>query len=260
MPFKILSVDDNIYNPTDTISALPALLDKEGYEVAVTADGNAAYDLVFEVKPDVIVLDDGLQYWQLHRDLDIVVLSARRPFGSGFVLPMGDLREPISGLRRAGLVLLTGAASIPEDRLASVRAAVSRLAPGVPVFAANHEPVSIRNVETGVEQDVTWMADRKVFAFCGIGQPESFLNSLHSLRPSLVGNTTFPDHYRLSDADITAIIDGANVCGAEAIVTTEKDCARLGGRHIPHLYTLVIELKIEDNLRFAQYIANRINP
>lgn len=57
MPFKILIVDDNIYNPTDTISALPALLDKEGYEVAVTADGNAAYDLVFEFKPDVIVLD-----------------------------------------------------------------------------------------------------------------------------------------------------------------------------------------------------------
>jgi tetraacyldisaccharide 4'-kinase len=53
--------------------------------------------------PDVIVLDDGLQYWQLHRDLDIVVLDARKPWGSGFVMPMGDLREPASGLRRKRL-------------------------------------------------------------------------------------------------------------------------------------------------------------
>lgn len=59
MPFKILVIDDHIHDKTDTISALPALLEKEGYDVAVTADGEAAYDLVFEYKPDLIVLDIG---------------------------------------------------------------------------------------------------------------------------------------------------------------------------------------------------------
>jgi DNA-binding response OmpR family regulator len=59
MPFKILVIDDEIYNKTDTISAIPTLLEREGYEVAATADGNAAYDLVSEFKPDLIVLDIG---------------------------------------------------------------------------------------------------------------------------------------------------------------------------------------------------------
>ena len=57
MPFKILVIDDNISDRTDTISGLPALLEREGYEVAATADGETAYDLVFEYKPDLIVLD-----------------------------------------------------------------------------------------------------------------------------------------------------------------------------------------------------------
>ena len=57
MPFKILVIDDNIRDRTDTISGLPALLEREGYEVATTADGEIAYDLVFEYKPDLIVLD-----------------------------------------------------------------------------------------------------------------------------------------------------------------------------------------------------------
>jgi DNA-binding response OmpR family regulator len=57
MPFKILVIDDNIHDKTDTLSGLPALLEREGYEVAATADGEAAYDLVFEYKPDLIVLD-----------------------------------------------------------------------------------------------------------------------------------------------------------------------------------------------------------
>lgn len=57
MSFKILVVDDNIHDTTDTISALPSLLERKGYELAVTANGEAAYDLVFEFKPDLIVLD-----------------------------------------------------------------------------------------------------------------------------------------------------------------------------------------------------------
>ncbi|MBC8135678.1 MAG: tetraacyldisaccharide 4'-kinase, partial [Fibrella sp.] len=64
--------------------------------------------------PEVILLDDGLQYWQLHRDLDIVLLDARRPFDNGFVLPRGLLREPPSHLSRAGLVILTRADRVTD--------------------------------------------------------------------------------------------------------------------------------------------------
>jgi tetraacyldisaccharide 4'-kinase len=70
-----------------------------------------------EFHPDVIVLDDGMQYWQLHRDLNIVLLNACDPFDNGYTFPRGLLREPPSHLRRAGIVVLTNARRAePEQR------------------------------------------------------------------------------------------------------------------------------------------------
>lgn len=83
MPFKILVVDDEIHDKTDTISSLPALLEKEGYQVAITADGEKAYDLVFETRPDLIVLD--LQFKS--QDIDgIEICQAIR--ASGYQAPI----------------------------------------------------------------------------------------------------------------------------------------------------------------------------
>lgn len=257
----VASDGSNILSASAEVGDEPILLARTlpGIPVVVGKDRRESGRLAIDrFSPDVIVLDDGLQYWQLHRDLDIIILNAGKPFGSGFVLPTGDLREPISGLRRAGLVLLTGTHSVEDDLLA-VGAAVSMRAPGVPILAANHQPVCIKNTETAECKNLDWISGREVFAFCGIGQPESFLRSLRDLHASIGGNLVFPDHYRLSDRDITAIIDGAKACGAEAIITTEKDFARLDGAPIPDLHTLVIKLEIEDSSHFAQYIANRIN-
>ncbi len=78
MPFKILVIDDHIHDKTDTISALPELLEKEGYDVAVTADGEAAYDLVFEYKPDLIVSDIGFGAQNIN---GIEICQAIRDFG-----------------------------------------------------------------------------------------------------------------------------------------------------------------------------------
>lgn len=257
----IASDGENVLSTSAEVGDEPILLAKTlpGIPIVVGKDRRKSGKLACErFSPEVIVLDDGLQYWQLHRDLDVVVLNARKPFGSRFVFPMGDLREPISGLRRAGLVLLTGTESLADAECDAVRTAVSKLAPEIPVFSSNHQPVCIRNVETGEENDLNWIAGRSVFAFCGIGQPDSFLRTLRDLGASICGNLIFPDHYRLSDRDITAIIDGAKACGAEAVITTEKDVARLDDALIPNLRTLVIKLEIEDSSHFAQYIANRI--
>lgn len=231
-----------------------------GVPVIVGRDRRASGKLAMEnFKPDAIVLDDGLQYWQLHRDVDVVVLNAKKPFGSGFVLPMGDLREPVTGLRRAGIVLLTNTASVADSHIASVREAVSRFAPGVMTFCAQHRPSHILDAETGDMLDLNWLAGRKVFAFCGIGHPDAFFESLRDLQAVITGSIVFPDHYRLSDRDITAIIDGANECGAEVILTTEKDLARMDDRRIPRLFALAITLDIEDTTAFAQYIADSIH-
>lgn len=232
--------------------------------------------------PDVIVLDDGLQYWQLHRDLDIVVLDARKPFGSGFVMPMGDLREPISGLHRAGIILLSNSRFIKDAEYKALLTRISKLAPSAKIFRCAHEAVSFRNVETGEEADLSWAQGRRILAFCGIGKPLAFLHMLEDLGALVSRSVIFPDHHRLSEHDISSIIDEAAACSAEAIVTTEKDIARFGAlccgnaddaepndickykfpqhsRQIPNLFALIIKLEIEDHASFTQHITNRIN-
>ena len=80
----------------------------------------------------VVILDDGFQYLKLARDIDIVTVDATRPFGLGHVLPRGYLREPLSALNRADLILLTRVDQC--ENLDSVRDRLNQIAPSVPIF------------------------------------------------------------------------------------------------------------------------------
>lgn len=251
---------------TDSVEAgdEPILLARTlpGVPVVVGRDRRESGKLACErFAPDVIVLDDGMQYWQLHRDLDIAVLDAKKPFGSGFVMPMGDLREPASGLSRAGVILLANTRAVGDAQYRALTDRIARLSPGASVFRCAHEPVCFVSVETGEQVGLEWAKRREVLAFCGIGRPVSFLDMLDGLGASVTRSIVFPDHYRLSDLDVKRIIDEAEACGAEAIVTTEKDSARLGsGITIPKLYALVIRLDIEDSASFAERVNGKNTP
>lgn len=231
-----------------------------GVPVVVGRDRRASGRLACErFSPDVIVLDDGMQYWQLDRDLEIAVLDAKRPFGSGYLMPMGDLREPASGLRRADIVLLANAREIGDVGFRSLLDRIEKLS-GCSIFRCAHEPICFINAETGESVGLEWVRGRRVMAFCGIGRPTAFLDMLDGLAAVVLCHILFPDHYRLSGADVKRIIDEAEACRAEAIITTEKDIARLGTPPvIPKLYALAIRFEIEDSAGLAQHIANRID-
>ena len=102
MPFKILVIDDYIYDKADTISGLPALLELAGFEVATSADGRSAYDLVFECKPDLIVLDIGFP----HQDIDGIEICRS--------IRTEDYRAPI--------ILITGTFTETESVLEGFKA------------------------------------------------------------------------------------------------------------------------------------------
>ena len=232
-----------------------------GIPIVVGRDRRESGKLACEqFAPDVIVLDDGMQYWQLHRDLDIVVLDAKKPFGSGFVMPMGDLREPASGLNRAGVILLANARAIDDAHYIALIDRIAKLAPSATIFRCAREAVCFTDALTGERIGLEWAKRRSVLAFCGIGKPISFLDMLDSLGAFVARSVIFPDHYRMSCLDRKRIIDEADACDAQAIVTTEKDIARLGESiDIPTLHALVIRLEIEDGASFAQHITNWIN-
>jgi tetraacyldisaccharide 4'-kinase len=198
-----------------------------GVPVVVGADrARAGARALAEFALDVLVLDDGLQQRRLHADLRIVCLDARRPWGNGHLLPWGALREPRQALARADLVVLTRAES--ATGLAALRAELAGLCPAAPVALAAHEPETVLDVATGAVLPLTVLAGRPLLAFAGIATPEALGATLAALGVRPRGLIGFPDHHPYSAADLAGLVAAAQVSGATALVTTEKDAMRLG--------------------------------
>lgn len=173
---------------------------------------------------DVVLLDDGFQHWQLERDLDLVLLDALRPFGYGHLLPRGLLREPLSALGRAGVVVLTRAERVDEAALGAIRDRV-REHSNAPVAVAHARPSGVE-VE-GTTHPPGWLSGRRIFAVCGIGHPEAFVAHLESLGAAVVDRRFLPDHASPTETEWIALRKAAWAAGAQYVVTTRKDAVKL---------------------------------
>ena len=175
---------------------------------------------------DVCLLDDGFQVWNLAKDLDIVLLDARRAFHNGFVLPRGMLREPPRHLGRAGVVLLMDTERVDSEALAALRERVRRLAPRADLVEACRVPERLWNLHTGEEVPLSRLQGLPVVALSAIGNPHGFEALLRSLGASVHG-MRLPDHHTYTPADLAAAEEMARATGAAAIITTEKDSVKL---------------------------------
>lgn len=161
---------------------------------------------------DCLLLDDGFQHFALARDLDVVALDAREPFGGGL------RREGRSGLRRAGAVVLTRASRANAAAIDAAKAEVRRLSPGAVLAVSDHEPADPPADLRGAP----------VFASAGIADPSSFLHTLESLGARVVGTRWFPDHGMTDAGAIAAAMGEAKRLGAERFVVTQKDMVKIG--------------------------------
>jgi tetraacyldisaccharide 4'-kinase len=183
-------------------------------------------ELLANTPTDVVVLDDGFQYFRLARELDIVLVDALRPLGEQRLFPAGTLREPASHLRRAQAVWITHADLAPAAALAGVRGEVTALAPEAVVAVTRHRALTMRLLHNGREvEPASQIADARVLALSSIGNPLAFEMSLSRLGAREVVPLRFPDHHQYTGADAAAIAERASETGR--VVTTEKDAVRL---------------------------------
>ncbi len=200
-----------------------------------------------------VILDDGYQHTALKRDLDIVTLDSSCPFGNGHLFPRGTLREPVEGLKRADLFLLTRvdmAASMGSS-VEDLRRKLRSVNPAAPVLESVHLPVYLENVITGERLELEFLTGRNVFAVSSIGNPQSFEKTLRNLGARLVDEFRFADHHRYTPGEIARIRCMAQEKGVRIWLTTQKDVVRLEpfrnsfvtGEAVDVL-ALVIELKI----------------
>lgn len=186
---------------------------------------------------DLLLLDDGFQHRRLARDVDVVLLDARDPFGGGWQLPRGFRREPQRGLRRARVVILTRADRVGgrgepriEQLIADVRRAAAR--PDLPVLLENHRATALVDRQGAVVASIAELRAVRVFVFSGIGDPHTLSETVRAVGAEVVGSSTFPDHHEYREDDLRRIFVAATAANAQRIVTTEKDLVRLEGRHL----------------------------
>ncbi len=202
---------------------------------------------VEELESEILILDDGFQHRRLKRDLDLVLVDATNPWGHGYLFPRGLLREPLRSLRRADLVLLTRCDQVDEKMRVRIQKTIASHARNLPVALTTHKPTELRNSEQNTAS-LEILKTRPVAAFCGIGNPHAFRQTLADLGAAISDFRIFPDHYAYTRADVEELRGWAEGQANESIVvTTQKDLvklrlARLGGRA---LWALRICLHIE---------------
>ena len=238
------------------LSDEPAILAKSCPDANVIVNSNrlaAAHKAVSSFDAKVLVMDDGFQHRRLYRDLDIVTIDAMCPFGSDRILPAGLFREPISSLKRAHAAVITRSDQTTQTELVQIEDKLKQTNHDLFIAKAAHTPLcvkSFRNNEIGLEE----LKDKKIFAFCGIGNPDSFLDTLKRLGTNLLGSIIYNDHHRYSKNDITDIYEQAVYLNADLILSTQKDWTKIIGnpklniadyQNIPFAY-LLIKLKFLD--------------
>jgi tetraacyldisaccharide 4'-kinase len=204
---------------------------------------------------DVFLLDDGYQHLRLSRDVNILLMDTVRPLGKERLLPAGRLREPLSAMDRADILVMTrtGASSDAE-------AAISRLTE-YPVFAARTKLLGFRKLWS--EQPMIRAEEMDMgplFAFCGIGNPGAFLLDLQSWNLEVSGKEAFADHHQYSDGEIQELLDAAREVGARALVTTEKDAQNMADVESVEMpiYVAVIAMEFPQEQTFLEAIRQRI--
>lgn len=170
---------------------------------------------------DVVLLDDGFQHRSLHRDLDIVMIDEDQSVRRKRLLPAGLMREPLSSLRRADvLVRSSGDGGNTGD---------TRRFDSKPVVTVRRIPKTVELIDRSKARPVRDLRDTQCIAFCGIGNPQSFRRTLDETGLHVKEFFIFGDHYPYSQRDMANIEECAKKLATEFVVTTEKDAVRLEG-------------------------------
>jgi tetraacyldisaccharide 4'-kinase len=206
-------------------SELSSVWDEPGSSLPVEADADRAAGarrvLSRCPRTTVFLLDDGFQHRQIHRDLDFVLVDATRPFGFGWLLPRGLLREPAGNLVRADGVIVTRADQVEAASLASLDERIRQLTGRPPIAHARHCWTALRCGEE--TRPVEHLRRQTVAAVCGIGNPGAFEEHLRRHCGGVLWVKAYNDHHPYSAEDVAQLMDKARADGAQALVMTEKD-------------------------------------
>jgi tetraacyldisaccharide 4'-kinase len=192
---------------------------RSGVPVAIgRSRAGAAQLLEASAEVDVLLADDGLQHYALARDVEILVIDGRRGLGNGALLPAGPLREPASRAAHCDFVVRNGGQGQPGEW-------AMRMGAGKPWRLAGGEVEELRV-----------LADGRVHAVAGIGEPARFFDTLRALGLDPIEHV-FPDHHPFAASDF-------DFGDERAVLMTEKDAVKCRAFAQPNWYALPIDARL----------------
>ena len=199
-----------------------------------------AINKAIEEKFDVVILDDGFQDNAIFKNLNIICFNQNQLVGNGLVIPAGPLREDLSALKRASIVVING------DRDKHFEDEILNFNNKLSIFYSNYEPVNIERFQ-----------GKKLVALAGIGNPINFFNLLTNFKLNVIKKHEFPDHYNISKSELTSILENAKKNDYQLIMT-EKDYFRIKKFELTDIDYLKVVLKINDKDKLINKILENL--
>ncbi|MDD5021395.1 MAG: tetraacyldisaccharide 4'-kinase [Endomicrobiaceae bacterium] len=188
--------------------------------IIIGSDRVESAEIAKQFNPDVFVLDDGFQHWKLKRNLDIVCINALNPFGNKMIIPAGILREHLTALKRADVIIITNSDFVSKQQLDKLDNQIYNIS-GRKAFHVTYGNFKIKNIADGSFIDLDLVKNKNIVMVCGIGSPNNFKNSINKLGLKIKKEFIFRDHYEYFTNDIENIYK--KLADDDIILTTEKD-------------------------------------
>ena len=230
-------------NPTNSGDEPLLIARRTKCPVVVDPDrASAVKHLISSFDIDIVISDDGLQHYQMYRDIEICMVDGDRLFGNSFCFPAGPLREPIDRIETVDFVVMNGSAS-------------NALNSSKPVAKMVMRPKSLVNLLTGEIRPFSgapFNIGNNLQAVCAIGNPERFYRMLEELPYSLT-RFSFPDHYQFKPEDFNNEL----ISEHQPVVMTEKDAIKCSDFATNNFWYIDTEIDISDG--FYARVLKRIN-
>ena len=185
---------------------------------------------------DLAILDDGFQDSSIQKDVNILCFNSNQLIGNGFTIPSGPLRERLSSIKKANIIVING------KKNESFKKKIINISNKVEIFYSSYEPLNINEFK-----------NKKILAFAGIGNPENFFEMLEEKNVDVQKRISFPDHYEFSKNEIEKIINEA-LEKSLIPLTTEKDYYRIKKLNLDNISYIKIKLKINSEEKLLNKI------
>lgn len=224
---KVVSDGKTVFLDSEEAGDEPYMLAKNLPGVMVFVDKNRVNAGKYAIKhygADTLILDDGFQYLPLKGRLNLLLIDKTNPFGNGYLLPRGILREPIRHLKRASYIFLTKSDGQKDEALDSL---IRRHKPSAEIIECSHHPRYLQAVWGSEVHQLPFLKDKPIAVLSAIAAPDSFESFLTQSGARLVHKKRYIDHHRFTTEELNDFFEKAKHKGAEAVITTEKDAVRI---------------------------------